>query len=327
VLVGATGESSPAAARPPTLAVASQAAGCSTVASPGPGAVQRLVDRLRPGQTGCVRGGTYRESVTISRGGTGARARVTLQSYPGERATLIGRLYLRNSANYVTVAGMNLNGRNQASLPSPDIAAAFDQFVGNDVTDEHTEICFILGSPVYGFARNALIQGNRIHDCGVLPSRNGDHGIYVAFAYGTKIVDNVIFDNTDRGIQLYPDAQGSLIEHNILDANGENIAFGGEQTSSSNNLVEYNLITNAVLGSDVQSYYPGPVGVGNIVKGNCLFGGAHGTIYYERGFTAKGLGNIVADPGYANVAAGDFSVAPNSRCAADVVSGTPVTPF
>ena len=44
--------------------------------------VQRLVDRLRPGQTGCVRGGTYQESVTISQGGSSAGARVMLERLP-----------------------------------------------------------------------------------------------------------------------------------------------------------------------------------------------------------------------------------------------------
>ena len=48
---------------------------------------------------------------------------MTLKSYPGERATLVGRLYIRRQAPYVTVANLNLNGRNAQTLPSPDIAA------------------------------------------------------------------------------------------------------------------------------------------------------------------------------------------------------------
>jgi parallel beta-helix repeat protein len=316
----------------------SRASGCTYVASengaehagdrtPRPiRTMQQLVDQLRPGQVGCVRGGTYREPVTITRGGN-SRSRITLQSYPGERAELIGRLYLRDSASYVTVANMNLDGRNSASLPSPEIDAAHDDFVGNDVTDEHTEICFALGSFTYGRATDALIERNRIHDCGLLPSRNGDHGIYVAFADGTTIVENVIFDNTDRGVQLYPDAQGTLIEHNIIDANGEGVSFGGSQTSSNDNTVAYNLITNSVIRTDVESYFPGPVGSGNVLEDNCLFGGVGGQISYERGFSAKGLGNVVANPDYANVAGGDFSVPRGNRCARYVTPDTPTKPF
>jgi parallel beta-helix repeat protein len=291
--------------------------------------VRRLLDRLAPGQVGCVRGGTYRESITISHGGTSNSRRVTLQSYPGERATLVGRLYIRRRAPYVTIANMNLNGRNRASLPSPDIVGESDRFIGNDVTNEHTEICFILGSPGYGRAKDTLIEGNRIHDCGLRPSRNEDHGIYVADADYTRIVNNVIFNNTDRGVQLYPDAQGTVIEHNIIDENGENIAFGGERTSTNNSLVAFNLITNSTIGFDVQSYFPGgtPVGVNNVVRDNCIFGGVAGTVAREKGFTAANLGNKGVNPEYAAPASGNFSVPPRNRCAAYVLAGTPVKPF
>ncbi len=290
--------------------------------------VQRLVDRLRPGQTGCVRGGTYQESVTISQGGSGARSRVTLESYPGERATLVGRLYIRRQAPYVTVANMNLNGRNPQTLPSPDIAAENDQFIGNDVTDEHTEICFILGSPFYGRAKNTLIARNRIHDCGREPAQNGDHGIYVGFADNTHIVANVIFKNADRGIQLYPDAQGTVIEHNIVDSNGEDIAIGGERTASSNSRIAFNLITNATIGFDVQSSFArGAVGVNNVVRSNCIFGGAEGHTAREIGFVAANLGNRFVDPHYANPAGGDYRVARTNPCAKYLAPGTPVTPF
>jgi hypothetical protein len=291
--------------------------------------VQRLADKLHPGQVGCVRGGTYRESVKIGRGGRGNSKRVTIESYSGERATLVGRLYIDRDANYVTIADMNLNGRNNASLPSPDIAGEGDQFIGNDVTDEHTEICFILGSPTYGRARNTLIQGNRIHDCGLEPSRNGDHGIYVAFADGTRIVKNVIYKNTDRGIQLFPDAHNTVIEHNIIDSNGEGIDLGGEETTSSNTTVAFNLITNSRLRFEVESYFPPgtPAGVDNVVRENCLFGGALGTIGRETGFSAAGLRNRIINPQYANAAAGNYSVSSHNTCASYVLSGTPVEPF
>ena len=42
----------------------------------------RLTGSLQPGQTGCLRGGTFRGDVNITRGGTAA-APVRLQSYPG----------------------------------------------------------------------------------------------------------------------------------------------------------------------------------------------------------------------------------------------------
>src|SRR6202035_428786 len=171
---------------------------------------------LAVGQTGCARGGTYTQDVTVGHGGS-AGAPLTITSYPGERATLVGRLYLREGANYVTFSNMDLNGRNSSLLPSPTVNDTNATFVGNDVTDEHTEICFLVGSG-WGRAKSTLIERNRIHDCGVLPAANHDHGIYVDEADNTQILENVIYKNADRGIQLYPDAQGTIIEHNIIDA-------------------------------------------------------------------------------------------------------------
>src|SRR5436309_12737317 len=79
---------------------------------------QRLVRSLQPGDTGCLRGGTYSENVTIGNGGSGDDSRVTLTSYPGERATLDGRLYISDHANYVTVSNLKLDGRDEPACPS-----------------------------------------------------------------------------------------------------------------------------------------------------------------------------------------------------------------
>jgi parallel beta-helix repeat protein len=313
---------------------------CTLYASPGgsdssPGTtaapfatIQRLANALSAGQTGCARGGTYTQDVTVGHGGS-AGAPLTITSYPGERATLIGRLYLREGADYVTFSNMNLNGRNSSKLPSPTINDTNATFVGNDVTNEHTEICFLVGSG-WGRAKGALIERNRIHDCGVLPAANHDHGIYVDDADNTQILENVIYDNADRGIQLYPDAQGTLIEHNIIDANGEGVIFSGASgTASSNSTVRGNLITNALIRYDVESWWPSgnPVGQNNLVQSNCVWGGAQGTIQESSiGFSASF--NLTANPAYANPSTGDYRVGSTSLCAPYLLgTSVPTQPF
>jgi hypothetical protein len=185
-----------------------------------------------------------------------------------------------------------------------------------DVTNGHTGICFDIGSSHYGRASYTVIEHSRIHDCGRLPANNTEHGIYVATAQGTRIVANVIYNNADRGIQLYPDAQHTLIERNVIDGNGEGIIFSGASgTASNDTIVEHNLITNSHIRGDVESWYPdgNPVGVRNVVRNNCLFGN-HGLIVGpRRGFTA--MNNIVANPRYADPPRGDFSLLANSPCA------------
>jgi nitrous oxidase accessory protein NosD len=269
----------------------------------------KLAASLRSGETGCLRAGTFQQDVTVTVAG------ITLTSYPGERATLIGRLYIRRGANGVLVTGLNLNGKNVGLLPSPTINASDVSFTGNDVTNDHTSICFIVGSNTYGRAQRTVIRGNRIHDCGRIPSSNKDHGIYVQAADDTRILDNVIVDNVDRGVQLYPDSQRTLVQGNVIDSNGEGIIFSGSGTTSSNNFVKGNLITFSQIRHDVESWYPSgtPVGTGNTVTGNCIFGGVQGEIGTQNGFTATN--NLIVDPGYRDRVGGDYRLVATSSCA------------
>ncbi len=287
---------------------------------PRRGPAQRLVESLRPGQVGCLRGGTYAEDLSIS------RSRITLRSYPGERARIVGRLWFKRAAHDDLVTRLALDGRNAAKLPSPTVNGTRISFVGDDVTNGKTTICFDIGSGRWGRATGTLIARSRIHDCGRLPADNTEHGIYVAFASDTRIIGNLIYRNADRGIQLYPDAQGTLIERNVIDGNGEGIIFSGAEGRSSNgNLVQHNVISNSQIRTNVESWYPwgNPVGVGNVVRDNCLFGGARGVVGNPRGFTA--VANLIADPGFANPAAGDFRLAASSPCA-QILKGAPPDP-
>src|SRR3954465_10276955 len=67
---------------------------------------QKLADSLTAGQTGCPRAGTHHEDGRVRPGGA-AGAPVTIRSSPGERARLLGRLYLARGADYVTIAQLD----------------------------------------------------------------------------------------------------------------------------------------------------------------------------------------------------------------------------
>jgi nitrous oxidase accessory protein NosD len=298
--------------------VAPHARICDRTVSPGPGAVQRLVDSLRPGQVGCLSGGTYREAVKITTSG------VTLQAAVGERATLVGPLELTRESEHVVVRGLYLDGRNDDNDPSPIVNGRDIRFVDNDVTNEHTSICFVLGNPDFGVARNVTIERNRIHDCGRLPATNLEHGVYVGLARGARVVDNWIYDNADYGVQLYPDARGSLVAGNVIDGNGEGIVFGGsESVAASDNVVQGNVISNSRIRFNAEWHFDGPVGRGNVLRRNCLGGGARdtgngGVMQPDVGFTASG--NVVAEPAFR--APGDYRLKPHTACTR-VFSGDP----
>ena len=192
---------------------------------------------------------------------------------------------------------------------------------GNDITNHHTEICVLVGSSdSWGRAHRTLIEGNRIHACGELPSTNMDHGIYLAASDDAVVRDNLIYDNADRGIQLYPDAQGTSVTGNVIDGNGEGVIFAGDDTTeSSNNVVENNVITNSKIRDNVDSHWPGRVGTGNLVRNNCIGGGAYddgsgGIIKGSNvGFTTGD--NLLKAPAFTNAPTGDFSLPASNPCA------------
>lgn len=278
--------------------------------------VGHLVDALGPGQTGCLFEGTYIGDVNVARGGV-PDAPLTLTSRPGGRATLRGRLWIADGATDVVVAGLNLDGRSPGGLPSPTVNGDRIVFRDNDVTNYHTGICFVLGSTSgWGTAEDVVLERNRIHDCGRIPATNHDHGIYVESARRARIVDNLIHDNADRGIQLYPDAQETVIAHNVIDGNGEGIIFSGQDgLASSGNHVTANVLANAVLRFNVESWWPvgNPVGTGNVVDRNCLWNGHRGDVGPETGFVTQA--NVVADPQFRDRAARDFALLGTSPCA------------
>ncbi|MCW2920654.1 MAG: hypothetical protein JWL76_528 [Thermoleophilia bacterium] len=245
--------------------------------------ITRLVQSWEPGAVGCL-DGAFVEDVSILRGGTSA-AKVVLRARPGSVASIRGRLWIARGADNVVVAHLGLDGRAikdtaRNSLPSPTVNGANAMLLDNDITNVRTRVCVVLGSiRGYGAAVAPVLAYNRIHDCG-RRGQNTHHGIYMESTRRAKIVNNVIFDNADRGIQLYPDAQGSLIAGNLIDGNGEGIIFSGaEGFASSRNVVIRNVISGSQLRSNVEHYWeqgPRRVGVGNVVARNCLGGARQG---------------------------------------------------
>jgi Right handed beta helix region len=276
--------------------------------------VQRLVDSLAPGQVGCLRAGTYSddEPVRFRERGT------TLTAYPGESATVRGRIRVDSRADGTVIEGLSLDGRNPEHLHGPLIYADNVVLRGNEITNHHTAICVNVTREDGARApRGVEIVGNRIHDCGVLPATNHHHGIYIAHARGTVIRGNWIYSNADRGVQLYPDADDSIVTRNVIDGNGQGVIFGGgESSSSDNNLVARNAITHSSLRYNVQSHWQGPTGVGNVARANCVYGGARpangGIETPHDGFVVRG--NRRRDPGF-EPEAQDFRLPAKSMCA------------
>ena len=275
----------------------------------------KLVGSLAPGQTGCVRGKVTGDAWIKADG-------ATLTSEPGQRGGIVGEVVVDPEAERVTVSDLELR-KGDFEYPSPVVLGDDATLRNNDISSDGRGICLLLGAKGHhsnARADRTLITGNRIHGCGT--SNNHQHGIYIEHAADTRIIGNEIFDNADRGIQLYPDAQRTEIAGNVIDGNGQNVIISGAMGSaSSGTRIHHNVITNPTIRASVESWFESgsPVGQDNVVERNCIFGGRAQIDLSGGGFVARE--NLNEDPGYADRAAKNFSLPPDSPCARLLAAG------
>jgi hypothetical protein len=280
--------------------------------------LHRLVESLRPGMVGCLRAGTYGSPSTsneFSRSGKQG-ARITLRSYPGERATLRG--YTAIDGSYVTFSHLKIDNTNTFRF-GDDCGGRYESLTlaGSNIVLKHNEITASdishSSNGIYVIGDNENISFNRIH--GVGACQRFDHGIYIAHSSNFKIEFNWIYDCREGwGIQLFPDAADGLIRHNIINGCGSGITISGEGSETSHhNRIDHNLITNSVgfgrfnEGTGIAGCCAGSPN-GNLVIQNMFWRNAGGSFdkYVGRSYLARD--NVSANPRYVNRAAKDFRV-------------------
>jgi Right handed beta helix region len=294
---------------------------CDRVASPGSDTAQDLLDSLAPGETGCLHGGTYTSSggdVLYPRRGGDPGAPITVRSYPGERARLVGIIDIRHGSDYVTLSGLEIEGTGEDGANTLKIYSRGVVVEDSDITNRwRGRSCLMLGNNQGGGeADQPIIRRNTFHECGNRANGNQDHGIYAADVDGGQIVDNLFYHSAAYTIQLYPNARHTRFAHNVVDGSAPSvrggIVFGGDnEFASSDNVVEQNVIAYAAT-SGITSYWEGPVGTGNVARDNCVWGSRDDDISGERGFAS--VGNRIARPLFASRDARDYRLAAGSPC-------------
>jgi hypothetical protein len=282
----------------------------SPVATP-----QRLVDLLAPGEIGCFRAGTYTFStLTLN------TPRIALAPYSDESVTLAGHIKALPGAVNSAIEGMRLNAASSPDDPSgPKIYASGFALRGNEITNDHSEICVLVTANYAGpRPEGVVIERNVIHDCGALPSTNMDHGIYLSHAIAPIVRDNWIYENADRGVQQYPDVHGAQITGNVIADNGDGVNFSGTGSEvTTGATVAGNVVVDSKLGYNAYSGGDGPDGSGNVFRNNCVHtaSGGSGIETNPRSFTAHD--NLIGSPEFVDPGAGDYRLEPDSSCLAN----------
>jgi hypothetical protein len=291
---------------------------------------QAVIDRLRPGQTGCLRGGTYNARdrhgfiAYFGHGGRKGR-RLTLRGYPGERVTLRGVVAVTRRASRVRISDLSIDDPVPYAASGQltvQLNAAHTLLERLDITNHASKTCIILGAAGAGRATHTIIRNTVLHDCGV-PGNVHDQAIYVQEAANTTIERNVIERTGTYAIQLYPNAQDSLIRRNILADNGGGVIVAGEgRKSSSHSLIENNVISHSLRQPNLEVYWGTRVGRDNVARGNCLWDGAMPD-------DLPGLarrGNLTANPMLTATGALPYRVSSGSHCHSVVGSDVGISP-
>jgi hypothetical protein len=233
----------------------------------------------------------------------------------------------------VTLKDLDVNGTTSTSTFAILVHGDDVTLDGVDVKDLKTggvnAICILAGQ---GFedtpaniAYRLTLTHVRAHDCG---DDNHEHGIYMESTRNALIVDSWFYDNPGMGIDFYPDAQGTLVDHVLIDGNStadkENLGFSGEQAgaeyaqshASSNNIVTNSLITSAVMRYNVDAFYPAasPLPVGNVVRFSCVWSAPFGNFGHYRAGDYIEYGNLDVDPLYIDRLLHIYTLRVGSRC-------------
>ena len=298
--------------------------------------VQRLVSSLAAGQTGCLRAGTYGGSALYMR-----KPDTALQSYPGERATLTAFLEVTPEAPRSRVSGLTIDTSGNSNSVGTKLQADDAVLSDNVITKGSEGICVLAGT--YNQAQRVIIERNYIYDCGSGVQPDGshnkfDHLIYLSGTRDAVVRWNILSANAGGwGVHMYPGADGTLIEHNIIDGNQGGVIFAGsgEGSPSDDNVVRNNAITgNGPRWNIESSWSDGPPGTGNVATANCLYSTGQGQpsgVSSGRGFSATG-NTVLSGYPYVDRTAGDYRFKSDSPCAelvgnvVAVVSGETSTP-
>jgi hypothetical protein len=261
--------------------------------------LQTALNRVQPGDTVYLRGGTYSGYYYLGRDGT-AEKPIVIRGYPGEEAVIAGRF--RIDASHLVVSHLVFD---QTGSGVHDVSIYM--YTGDDDWIAYNEIRHsgYSGILVDSGAERLKIVGNWIHDNG--SNIRWDHGVYWSGGQVGLLAQNVIDHNVGYGVQLYPNADQIVVQRNTVVRNGRSgIIVGGDSSNTSDSdLIVGNIVAlNGQQG--IRTFWERPVGVDNVARDNLSYRNATGGVVGGDGLAASAT--VDANPRFASASNGDFRV-------------------
>jgi parallel beta-helix repeat protein len=280
--------------------------------------IQKALNTVSAGDTISIRGGTYREKLTVKTSGTSGNS-ITIQNYENENVVIDGSgvsgsniIYIYNKS-YITIKGLEICNSSSGNTPTGIFVEGSGegiQILNNKIHDVHTtDNAF--GIAVYGTngntpINNILIQGNEVYNCTLGQSESLTvNGNVTNF----KILNNKVHDNDNIGICCIgfentapsnDQARNGLVAENIVYniTSKYNVTYHGEACSDGiyvdggkDIVIQKNIIYNCDIGIEVASEHLNKIASNILVKNNLVYGS---------GLYGLSIGGSSSGNGYAN---------------------------
>lgn len=278
--------------------------------------IASAMSAAKPGQTICLRGGTYNQSPNIRPPSGTSTARITLRSYPGERAVIAG-IPIFNGLNYWTFTDLTFKQGSSKRLHMVKIHGGTGWILDRvEMYGSSQTLLLVAKSGTYGAPKNWAIRNSFFHDAGYTtayinpgPGSNGlvernlfwNAGTEAAkIGWGGTSVKSYLNEygtgtTTFRYNTLYGATQGFIV--------AEPGGNAGQRVDVYRNLIVKNK-ARALRVDDVEHNLGGEV----YIRDNAWFDAPQGL--YDFGHAPdvmkKAYGNVKIDPKFKSIGMGGF---------------------
>ena len=287
--------------------------------------IQKALNTLKPGEQAHVRGGTYVQSVVMTRAGTSS-APITVRAYPGEKPII--QPGGNNSMDYPVritagAAWFRMSGFIVEKAPLDTTVNVYisdgqkaQPYAAHDIEFSYNEVRNGKGTGLLVAPRTNNVQliGNLVHDNG-LGTQHQHQGLYFQGQNGL-IANNVVYNQPHGfGIQVRGEDTDIYANNIIVVGNtsvGNQLAgFVVENTAGNVKLINNISAFNGTYG--IHAYYCcGSTAPGNEAYNNILFGNPSGPTRVNGTIIDFSKGNTVADPLLADRSQNNYHLKPAS---------------